>query len=166
MATQQQQIPDDTSSMSDEVFEPPEETERRKQGLCKDECYYFDPNKSQPNNIISPTSEFYTTNENTIQFGWGAKENTNDFCDDCDDDYNGQEKEDKEKETEEINDDWKSYPYEDNQVVEDTIPRKVILLGDSGVGKTSLLVKYNTGMFKPASFAATVGVALMVSLLN
>lgn len=37
------------------------------------------------------------------------------------------------------------------------------MLGDSGVGKTSLLVHYQSGEFKAGSFSATVGVALTVS---
>lgn len=40
---------------------------------------------------------------------------------------------------------------------------QVILLGDSGVGKTSFIVKYHTNEFKTASFSATVGIALTVS---
>lgn len=40
---------------------------------------------------------------------------------------------------------------------------QVIMLGDSGVGKTSFLVHYQTGEFKAGSFSATVGVALTVS---
>lgn len=40
------------------------------------------------------------------------------------------------------------------------------MLGDSGVGKTSLLVYYQTGEFKPGSFAATIGVALTVSRIS
>ncbi|XP_018321110.1 ras-related protein Rab-37-like isoform X1 [Agrilus planipennis] len=35
---------------------------------------------------------------------------------------------------------------------------KTILLGDSGVGKTSLLVKFDTGKFQQGNFAATVGI--------
>ncbi|XP_076674487.1 ras-related protein Rab-37 isoform X2 [Andrena cerasifolii] len=35
---------------------------------------------------------------------------------------------------------------------------KTILLGDSGVGKTSLLVQFDTGKFQPGNFAATVGI--------
>ncbi|XP_017788465.1 PREDICTED: ras-related protein Rab-37 [Habropoda laboriosa] len=35
---------------------------------------------------------------------------------------------------------------------------KTILLGDSGVGKTSLLVQFDTGKFQPRNFAATVGI--------
>ncbi|KOC66809.1 Ras-related protein Rab-26 [Habropoda laboriosa] len=40
--------------------------------------------------------------------------------------------------------------------------RKTILLGDSGVGKTSLLVQFDTGKFQPRNFAATVGIGFTV----
>ncbi|KAK0174671.1 hypothetical protein PV327_010415 [Microctonus hyperodae] len=35
---------------------------------------------------------------------------------------------------------------------------ETILLGDSGVGKTSLLVQFDTGSFQSGNFAATVGI--------
>ncbi|KAF6096514.1 RAB37, member RAS oncogene family [Phyllostomus discolor] len=35
---------------------------------------------------------------------------------------------------------------------------KTILVGDSGVGKTSLLVQFDQGKFLPGSFSATVGI--------
>ncbi|XP_042875830.1 ras-related protein Rab-37-like [Penaeus japonicus] len=41
---------------------------------------------------------------------------------------------------------------------EDDIIHKTILLGDSGVGKTSLLVQFDTGKFQPGTFSATVGI--------
>lgn len=40
---------------------------------------------------------------------------------------------------------------------------QTILVGDSGVGKTSLLVQFDQGKFQPGSFAATVGIGFMVS---
>ncbi|XP_014233811.1 ras-related protein Rab-37 isoform X3 [Trichogramma pretiosum] len=40
----------------------------------------------------------------------------------------------------------------------ETILHKTILLGDSGVGKTSLLVQFDTGKFQHGTFAATVGI--------
>lgn len=40
---------------------------------------------------------------------------------------------------------------------------QTILLGDSGVGKTSLLVQFDTGKFQSGSFAATVGIGFTVS---
>lgn len=39
---------------------------------------------------------------------------------------------------------------------------QVILLGDSGVGKTSFIVRYHFNEFKTASFSATVGISLTV----
>ncbi|BES97609.1 RAB [Nesidiocoris tenuis] len=42
--------------------------------------------------------------------------------------------------------------------VETDIAHKTILLGDSGVGKTSLLVQFDTGKFQAGSFSATVGI--------
>ncbi|XP_041976844.1 ras-related protein Rab-37 isoform X2 [Aricia agestis] len=43
--------------------------------------------------------------------------------------------------------------------VDEDIPiHKTILLGDSGVGKTSLLVQFETGKFQPGNFSATVGI--------
>lgn len=41
---------------------------------------------------------------------------------------------------------------------------QTILLGDSGVGKTSLLVKYDTGKFQTGNFSATVGIGFTVSI--
>ncbi|XP_017882458.1 ras-related protein Rab-37-like isoform X1 [Ceratina calcarata] len=38
------------------------------------------------------------------------------------------------------------------------LTHKTILLGDSGVGKTSLLVQFDIGKFQPGNFAATVGI--------
>lgn len=39
---------------------------------------------------------------------------------------------------------------------------KTILLGDSGVGKTSLLVQFDQGKFIPGSFSATVGIGFTI----
>ncbi len=41
---------------------------------------------------------------------------------------------------------------------------QTILVGDSGVGKTSLLVQFDQGKFIPGSFSATVGIGFTVSL--
>ncbi|KAG1929287.1 ras-related protein Rab-37-like [Pimephales promelas] len=41
---------------------------------------------------------------------------------------------------------------------------RTILVGDSGVGKTSLLVQFDQGKFIPGSFTATVGIGFTVSL--
>ncbi|CAH2074347.1 unnamed protein product, partial [Iphiclides podalirius] len=46
---------------------------------------------------------------------------------------------------------------------EDMPIHKTILLGDSGVGKTSLLVQFETGKFQPGNFSATVGIGFTVS---
>ena len=40
---------------------------------------------------------------------------------------------------------------------------QTILVGDSGVGKTSLLVQFDLGQFSPGGFAATVGIGFTVS---
>ncbi|GLG99241.1 Uncharacterized protein GBIM_05738, partial [Gryllus bimaculatus] len=40
---------------------------------------------------------------------------------------------------------------------------KTILLGDSGVGKTSLLVQFDTGRFQSGNFSATVGIGFTES---
>lgn len=47
---------------------------------------------------------------------------------------------------------------------EETI-HKIILVGDSGVGKTSLLVQFDIGKFQPGLFSATVGIGFTVSQL-
>ncbi|KAI5718760.1 hypothetical protein M8J76_000006 [Diaphorina citri] len=46
---------------------------------------------------------------------------------------------------------------------EPEIAHKTILLGDSGVGKTSLLVQFNTGKYQTGNFSATVGIGFTVS---
>lgn len=43
---------------------------------------------------------------------------------------------------------------------------QTILLGDSGVGKTSLLVQFDTGKFQTGTFSATVGIGFTVSSNN
>jgi GTPase SAR1 family protein len=40
---------------------------------------------------------------------------------------------------------------------------QTILVGDSGVGKTSILVQFDTGKFQSGSFSATVGIGFTVS---
>ncbi|XP_026862345.1 ras-related protein Rab-37 isoform X2 [Electrophorus electricus] len=54
---------------------------------------------------------------------------------------------------------------EDNQThsttpftYDEDLTHKTILVGDSGVGKTSLLVQFDQGKFIPGSFSATVGI--------
>ncbi|XP_066595710.1 ras-related protein Rab-37-like isoform X1 [Prorops nasuta] len=54
----------------------------------------------------------------------------------------------------------------DQEREEAGVTHKTILLGDSGVGKTSLLVQFDTGCFHPRSFAATVGIGFTVMLLG
>ncbi|XP_015603292.1 ras-related protein Rab-37 isoform X1 [Cephus cinctus] len=49
---------------------------------------------------------------------------------------------------------------------EDGIAHKTILLGDSGVGKTSILVQFDIGKFQMGNFAATVGIGFTVMLLG
>ncbi|XP_042150378.1 ras-related protein Rab-37 isoform X2 [Ixodes scapularis] len=49
-----------------------------------------------------------------------------------------------------------SYLLEDPDA--DDIIHKTILVGDSGVGKTSLLVQFDQGKFQTGSFSATVGI--------
>ncbi|XP_024997631.2 ras-related protein Rab-37 isoform X12 [Gallus gallus] len=46
------------------------------------------------------------------------------------------------------------------------VPPQTILVGDSGVGKTSLLVQFDQGKFIPGSFSATVGIGFTVMLLG
>ncbi|XP_055360686.1 uncharacterized protein LOC114845763 isoform X4 [Betta splendens] len=41
---------------------------------------------------------------------------------------------------------------------DEELVHKTILVGDSGVGKTSLLVQFDQGKFIPGSFSATVGI--------
>ncbi|KAB0400686.1 hypothetical protein E2I00_008311, partial [Balaenoptera physalus] len=45
-------------------------------------------------------------------------------------------------------------------------PFQIILLGDSGVGKTSLLVQFDQGKFIAGSFSATLGIGFTVMLLG
>ncbi|KAG7216267.1 hypothetical protein INR49_021804 [Caranx melampygus] len=45
---------------------------------------------------------------------------------------------------------------------DEELVHKTILVGDSGVGKTSLLVQFDQGKFIPGSFSATVGIGFTV----
>ncbi|KAK2833689.1 hypothetical protein Q5P01_017578 [Channa striata] len=49
-----------------------------------------------------------------------------------------------------------TFPYNEELI------HKTILVGDSGVGKTSLLVQYDQGKFIPGSFTSTVGIGFTV----
>nr|XP_033946003.1 ras-related protein Rab-26-like [Pseudochaenichthys georgianus] len=49
------------------------------------------------------------------------------------------------------------FPYNED------LTHKTILVGDSGVGKTSLLVQFDQGKFLPGSFTATVGIGFTVN---
>ncbi|TRZ04465.1 hypothetical protein DNTS_027542 [Danionella cerebrum] len=46
------------------------------------------------------------------------------------------------------------------------LTHKTILVGDSGVGKTSLLVQFDQGKFIPGSFSATVGIGFTNKVLT
>ncbi|XP_073540173.1 ras-related protein Rab-37 isoform X4 [Phyllobates terribilis] len=46
------------------------------------------------------------------------------------------------------------------------LQHKTILVGDSSVGKTSLLVQFDQGKFLPGSFTSTVGIGFTVMLLG
>ncbi|XP_050427924.1 ras-related protein Rab-37 isoform X2 [Adelges cooleyi] len=46
------------------------------------------------------------------------------------------------------------------------IVHKTILLGDSGVGKTSLLVRFDTGQFQTGNFSATVGIGFTNKIIS
>ncbi|XP_043272193.1 ras-related protein Rab-37-like isoform X1 [Venturia canescens] len=54
----------------------------------------------------------------------------------------------------------------DFQKKEETFTHKTILLGDSGVGKTSLLVQFDTGQFQTGNFAATVGIGFTNKMIE
>lgn len=43
---------------------------------------------------------------------------------------------------------------------------KVIMLGDSGVGKTSLLIRFRDGRYVPSYFLSTVGIDFRVSVFS
>ncbi|XP_030372194.1 ras-related protein Rab-26 isoform X2 [Scaptodrosophila lebanonensis] len=181
--------PDDASSMSDDVFEDVETTQARIDELRRrpfgDGCYnppaapaplstthhhhhhhqsqqsltashhYHDDSIMAPVQRTASPSGYpgYRPSREALQmYAYG---NTDYGL--ADDDYD---------------DGWRSYRYDEVdmhqshlqpahlQPFDDTVNHKTILLGDSGVGKTSFLVKYNTGEFRLGSFSATVGIAL------
>ncbi|KAM4623554.1 ras-related protein Rab-37-like [Polymixia lowei] len=49
---------------------------------------------------------------------------------------------------------------------DEDLMHKTILVGDSGVGKTSLLVQFDQGKFIPGSFSATVGIGFTNKLVT
>ncbi|XP_033210736.1 ras-related protein Rab-37 [Belonocnema kinseyi] len=53
-----------------------------------------------------------------------------------------------------------------NKIKEQEFTHKTILLGDSGVGKTSLLIQFDTGNFQQGNFAATVGIGFTNKLVS
>eukprot|EP00063_Salmo_salar_P074277 XP_014049112.1 PREDICTED: ras-related protein Rab-37-like isoform X3 [Salmo salar] len=53
-----------------------------------------------------------------------------------------------------------TFPYNED------LMHKTIMVGDSGVGKTSLLVQYDQGKFIPGSFSATVGIGFTNKVLT
>lgn len=57
-------------------------------------------------------------------------------------------------------------PQPQNLSAPSVAPFQTILVGDSGVGKTSLLVQFDQGKFIPGSFSATVGIGFTVSTLG
>ncbi|XP_011502796.1 PREDICTED: ras-related protein Rab-26-like [Ceratosolen solmsi marchali] len=52
---------------------------------------------------------------------------------------------------------WNGYYKHDNDNPKNSV-HKTILLGDSGVGKTSLLIQFDIKKFRHSNFAATVGI--------
>ncbi|XP_058477103.1 ras-related protein Rab-37-like [Solea solea] len=52
------------------------------------------------------------------------------------------------------------------QTYDEDLVHKTILVGDSGVGKTSLLVQFDQGKFIPGSFSATVGIGFTNKVVN
>uniref|UniRef100_A0A8D8QPP0 Ras-related protein Rab-26 n=1 Tax=Cacopsylla melanoneura TaxID=428564 RepID=A0A8D8QPP0_9HEMI len=58
---------------------------------------------------------------------------------------------------------YKDYKPPTFKIEEPGIAHKTILLGDSGVGKTSLLVQFKTREYQSGNFSATVGIGFTVS---
>uniref|UniRef100_A0A1B0B5L3 Ras-related protein Rab-26 n=1 Tax=Glossina palpalis gambiensis TaxID=67801 RepID=A0A1B0B5L3_9MUSC len=165
------QLPDDASSMSDDVFEDAETTQKR---LEESRKYNF-----HTNNDLGQT-------RGTVYYGDGAVASTEYCRSHSPSGYPGYRPprealqlyalEDAVYTVDDYDDGWRSYHYDEVgmqpapmhlQPFDDTVNHKTILLGDSGVGKTSFLVKYNTGEFRLGSFSATVGIALtQINLLS
>ncbi|XP_013110677.2 ras-related protein Rab-26 isoform X1 [Stomoxys calcitrans] len=164
------QIPDDASSMSDDVFEDPEttqrrveETRRRKQeqelSLSRGSGYYGDGALASSEYCRSQAPPAAATTTTGYPGYRPPREALQLYA-----------LEDAGYTIEDYDDGWRSYHYDEvgmyqppvhhQPPFDDTVNHKTILLGDSGVGKTSFLVKYNTGEFRLGSFSATVGIAL------
>ncbi|XP_049314248.1 ras-related protein Rab-26 isoform X4 [Bactrocera dorsalis] len=165
-------IPDDASSMSDDVFEDPETTQRRLEETARYRANYATSGSGLGGGGSSGIgSSLGGSSSNAYSTGYPgyrppvkalqmyALEDAVFHGDGDDDEYE---------------DGWRSYRYDEvgmycqppQPPFDDTVNHKTILLGDSGVGKTSFLVKYNTGEFRLGSFSATVGIALTVIMLG
>ncbi|XP_067135075.1 ras-related protein Rab-37-like isoform X2 [Centruroides vittatus] len=59
-----------------------------------------------------------------------------------------------------------SNAYLDDKPEHEDLIHKTILVGDSGVGKTSLLVQFDQGKFQTGSFSATVGIGFTNKIVN
>ncbi|XP_054735064.1 ras-related protein Rab-26 isoform X2 [Anastrepha obliqua] len=154
-------IPDDASSMSDDVFEDPETTQRRLEETVRHRVDFGASGGGSSglgSSIGGSSSKACSTGYPGYRppvkaLQMYALEDAV-FHEDIDQG--------------EYEDGWRSYRYDEvgmytqppQQPFDDTVNHKTILLGDSGVGKTSFLVKYNTGEFRLGSFSATVGIAL------
>ncbi|XP_055845216.1 ras-related protein Rab-26 isoform X1 [Episyrphus balteatus] len=171
-------IPDDTSSMSDDVFEDPETTARRIEEKRSQEYQEQETELDTANTLKTEIEDAHRTPSPSGYPGYhpprealqlyGLKADT-DMVLNTITRRNAGGIVKQTIEDDDLDDGWKSYRYEEEDegpVFDDTINHKTILLGDSGVGKTSFLVKYNTGEFKAGSFSATVGIALNNKVVN
>lgn len=161
-------------SMSDEVFESPEVTEAKAKGNARaqqNENYFYADRDGTTStyyekklDVKEDDNQYHRTPSPTGYPGYKPpKEALRMYA--LQSEYFIENKiydKDEEDETRDGNSDiWSSYhPVER---FDESVSHKTILLGDSGVGKTSFLVKFNTGEFRAGSFSATVGIALTVS---
>ncbi|XP_028901887.2 ras-related protein Rab-26-like [Zeugodacus cucurbitae] len=159
-------IPDDASSMSDDVFEDPETQQRRLEETARYRANYTTGSSGLGGGGSSGIgSSLGGSSSNAFSTGYpGYRPPVKALQMYALEDavFHGDGNED------EYEDGWRSYRYDEvgmysqppQPPFDDTVNHKTILLGDSGVGKTSFLVKYNTGEFRLGSFSATVGIAL------